>query len=602
MSDADIVSVQIHPSIGVARVGNSARDFFFGPECPNAEAAQAGSCRDDTGALKRQAARFRIYGFNKDGQAVRELTSETGTTVTWGAELANKKGAWYRFDTALDVPNAAPAGRRNADIRENRERLVVRPAPRTIVGTLTQGSQYRFDDGSFLGVPVPLGELQTDDKGRLIVLGGHGNAYTPTPWNVPNSTTNNDQWCDDTSDGPVKAQVRLRDGRVFYPHPSWVIIAPPNYAPGFTGFVTLFDVVESVTADWQPGAHDQVSFAKHVFPLLQRLISLQWVNLGFLHEYGLLALHDLSSMTILTRLADKTERSLPLRKLLFNKFRNPDYPTSEPQAIPPIYGDIVSRFPPFDKRQWLSVTPLQYQRLRAWSEGNFDPDVARSSAGGETLEGLPIAMQPHALDRAALDECLGGPFHPGIEVTWPMRQRSMYVCPFRLRVGPGHGQRDFGDVLTPEAALAEDGPLCGSTPGDITRWLAVPWHTDTMTCRAGYDPSFDRNLPTFWPARVPNHVITEELFAILNDPSKPTEDRIRAFEAREDWLRHLDHPNVQEAYLRIISEWSDLGIMLKRHVRQPEKGLPSEVFVETGNRSPRKPAPRSYVYDWTFEL
>jgi hypothetical protein len=39
--------------------------------------------------------------------------------------------------------------------------------------------------------------------------------------------------------------------------------------------------------------------------------------------------------------------------------------------------------------------------------------------------------------------------------------------------------------------------------------MAVPWQTDTASCRSGYDLSYDPYVPAFWPARVPNEVLTK---------------------------------------------------------------------------------------------
>ena len=103
------------------------------------------------------------------------------------------------------------------------------------------------------------------------------------------------------------------------------------------------------------------------------------------------------------------------------------------------------------------------------------------------------------LDRAALEFCLADAFHPGCEMTWPMRVASMYwrrsASP-RRRAGPS---RDYGAVLTPDRSRC---PLtarsAGSVPGGITRWMAVPWQTDTASCRSGYDPK--PTIPTCRPS------------------------------------------------------------------------------------------------------
>jgi len=55
-----IVRAAIHPGIGVARIGDSPDDYFLGPEVPPPGAPPDGGYRDRSGALKRQAARFRL--------------------------------------------------------------------------------------------------------------------------------------------------------------------------------------------------------------------------------------------------------------------------------------------------------------------------------------------------------------------------------------------------------------------------------------------------------------------------------------------------------------------------------------------------------------
>src|SRR6266540_4881195 len=97
-----------------------------------------------------------------------------------------------------------------------------------------------------------------------------------------------------------------------------------------------------------------------------------------------------------------------------------------------------------------------------------------------------------------------------------MRHATMYSGAFRMRPrAANQPEPDYGDYLTPDLINSQTGkdymgPLHANGPGDITRWMAVPWQCDTASCRSGYDPDYDPYLPTFWPARVPNHVLTEE--------------------------------------------------------------------------------------------
>jgi len=84
---------KIFPAIGIARLGNSPAEFFIGPETPGLTPDPGGSYKDAAGAVKRQAARFRLYAFDKDGRAVAELTADHPDVakLAWTVSLANKK-------------------------------------------------------------------------------------------------------------------------------------------------------------------------------------------------------------------------------------------------------------------------------------------------------------------------------------------------------------------------------------------------------------------------------------------------------------------------------------------------------------------------------
>jgi len=91
-ADGCIVKAVIHPSIGVARVGNSPSEFYVGPEVPDPLPPEPGSHRDKEGRLKRQAARFRVYGIDAEGKTVKELLPAEAK-IKWTVHLANKKSA-----------------------------------------------------------------------------------------------------------------------------------------------------------------------------------------------------------------------------------------------------------------------------------------------------------------------------------------------------------------------------------------------------------------------------------------------------------------------------------------------------------------------------
>ena len=115
-----IVTIKIHPAIGIARVGNSPSEFFVGPEAPDLHTRPRGGYKDEAGRVKRQAARFRLFGYDDKGHVVREITASEAST-TWVVHLANRKAAWRRFE-GLDPTTPW----RNASVAD-RQSLIVDP-------------------------------------------------------------------------------------------------------------------------------------------------------------------------------------------------------------------------------------------------------------------------------------------------------------------------------------------------------------------------------------------------------------------------------------------------------------------------------------------
>ena len=70
------------------------------------------------------------------------------------------------------------------------------------------------------------------------------------------------------------------------------------------------------------------------------------------------------------------------------------------------------------------------------------------------------------LTRAALEFCLADAFHPGCEMTWPMRAATLYMAPFRVaHAAEGWIAPALGEVLTSDSVTIPNGPLYGQVPG-----------------------------------------------------------------------------------------------------------------------------------------
>ena len=360
-----------------------------------------------------------------------------------------------------------------------------------------------------------------------------------------------------------------------------MIVTPPNYGPGLVaGLVTGYDSLRLGwdTVDPNGLTADEVSFRDDILPVFGRIVDMQWVNAGFLGSNGWGSGADYLEPELRDRLADPSNANTELRGRIFGQFRNPDYATQEPDADPQIYGDGIA-IPAQSPYQWLTVTPIQYGLLAAWAAGTFTDD--RGEPAAPTLDDLAPLEQTLALDRAGLDACLGGAYHPGIEVPWTLRVPSMWSAPRRLRVRSTTVENpDYGDQLTPEQTLAADGPLAGSGPGDLTRWQGTPWQSDAASCRSGYQPDISPVLPTFWPARIPNHVLREVDYRIVVDTAVPMADRQAAFDRRFDWERFVTAAERGDILRNMVDRWADLGIVTEQP--GPTDGaFPSVMKVET---------------------
>ena len=140
-------------------------------------------------------------------------------------------------------------------------------------------------EGEFLSKKVYLGEMSTDEKGRLIMLGGHGKSEN-IDGDIAITFANNEGWYDDTSDGPITAEVEY-NGTKLKVDPAWVVCAPPDYAPMQKSVRTMWDLMRSVAVKSGMLTRPQrPSFTKDILPIFQRMTDLQWVNAGFAGAFG----------------------------------------------------------------------------------------------------------------------------------------------------------------------------------------------------------------------------------------------------------------------------------------------------------------------------
>lgn len=558
--DDHIEYCKIYPPIGIARVGNSEEDFFIGPETPDklVEREQQ-NFKDSHGRVLRQAARFRIFAFNRNNQVIRELTSAEAT-IEWSVELANKKSSWNRFEGAKKVAAVVSNQGRAPDLRNDhitepaeRAKLNINGGQRRISG---EGQRSKEFSGPFLGLDkdVYLGELRTDERGNLLVLGGRGVAGTPIQNNPLVHYANNEQWYDDTSDGPVSATVTLKgaDARnITVRGRSWVIVAPPHYSPYTKSVVTLYDVMQEAAVDheliWSPelGARDAYDadtvFQRDILPLLQRVSVMQWVSEKAQRGHGRGTRGDFltpESLAVLSN-PEEAKKADSLHKRIFKYFRTPlQYPLMSESAksrrlnpdsheahiqanlhhMPPLSGNEGDQ-EHGEPETWLSVTALQYEHLKRWQAGQFISVNGQNNNAGQNV------VNPRNLTIAALESCQGGGFYPGMEITSIVRVKNFY--------GTVDGKQ--------EAFRVSD----AYTAGDITKWMANPWQADFDEC-AGH----------WWPAIRPDDVLPQEIFEELNSGVSNHDMPATAFKLKA-WERGVGMQDIPRPGLAIRKTGAD---------------------------------------------
>jgi len=178
------------------------------------------------------------------------------------------------------------------------------------------------------------------------------------------------------------------------------------------------------------------SFERDIRPIFERLAKLQWVNAGFAAAFGWGAANDFSSPEQLEKLARNTDATAEMRHVVANQFRVFERDAWSPVPWPWVYGDAMNIPPPETPRQNATLTPTQLAMLQQWSAGDFDDDYVPDRITPRRIEDVPLAEQPDMLDRASLEFCLADAFHPGCEMTWPMRTAGLCMAPFRLLHAP----------------------------------------------------------------------------------------------------------------------------------------------------------------------
>lgn len=559
---------EVHPSIGVARVGDSTTDFYLAPDSIGGRPLDCDAqgnpvlvdgapvpvtrYKDAKLRVKRQGARFRVLRYPKDDPHAEgvevTLADEDIADIAWTVHVANKKAAWYNFAELLgnlyytgsyDPTNSYAAKHvdlRNAGVTgDARQGLIIDPGPRTLRGARARAEFSRhtipadYPRGSFPTYSGPggrpsqgyaintLGEAVTDDVGRLVVVGAYGRAGGDEPIS---SYAGADTWHDDIADGAVTCRLTLKTGETLELR-AWVIIGSPKFAPELVNVTTLDDILYDVGVRYHglvPALYDrargpegwnpdyEASYEDDIRPILERMGGYQWVA-------------NVQAMTVVAAppfdTRDASEANRANRESLLAQFRRLDasqtlWADNRAPAMPlnsgtnSVTNELLVKFS--------TLTATQYFLLGQWARGRF------------VAERRPPPVGVSALDRASVGNAVGEPMSPGIEVTWSLRNPTLYERPYRIKHRHDEAwYREHGldpdenetEPVAPDAVVGH-----GCEPGDLTKRMAIPWQADFFQCTLQYvnftDPTINKlngipMPPTYyaywWPPQSPWDVI-----------------------------------------------------------------------------------------------
>lgn len=442
---------RIYPGIGVARVAPSRIGYFISGESerdppfeidPHGQEVAFSGYKDASMLMRRQGVRYRIFEFLLDEatgeeQFSREITSDHAQ-ISWSVRLAATKAAMFQQkvisfegkETLIQGNDSRNEGEPPASLQ-------------TEVALQASGSNFKPPSGnptlgSIRGKPIYLGELQTDAKGRLIVLPGWGDAF-----NWLDSTGaepelvdfyDNPGWYDDIADGPVDATVIVAGSAPAVAEGAWVVTAPPDFAPDTKGITTLYDIALQGAETPLP---NPLTFPQDIQPLLERAAGLAQTN-----DRGDKWWNFKELMSTAGDLSDNSEAAHSTRSRIADALE--------------AGCAAMARY---------SLTMRQKSIVARYRSGDFQ--IAADAGRGQ----LSPAQE---LDRAALGRCVGGGFLPGIEAGHTLRLPGIFSSLGRLTRG------DFTDW---------DGSKRALTPGLLSGRMACPWHADFMQCRDSWWPS-----------------------------------------------------------------------------------------------------------------
>jgi hypothetical protein len=403
-------------------------------------------------------------------------------------------------------------------------------------------------------------------------------------------------WFDDVSDGPIGATVEI-DGTTHEADGAWLLVGPPDFAPAVRSYRTMYDTlvdvivreksinilddplfntvladIREMKAKWQPGVglvNFRPSFRDHIEPILRSIFGFMRI-----HAHGAGQKVDYHAKLDPQFYDDlKANGSAARRAQIFARIRDPKTLLYDERKLTPeqkskidstkmplTFGDYndtaYDRGGKDDPAFFHAVSELQYELLRLWNAGQFD-DERQDPKKLNDQNAMRAAETAAGLDRAALDNAIGGAFFPGIEASWLFARPETFRAPFRVAYEPDPQKRKaLGQIPVPDNANPKLTRPLQIEAGVFSQQMALPWHADFHDCARG-EETFDQAGHRvsvrigWWPAQRPDDVF----------PASSPDTRV-------DWARDKTGKSFikkggQGGYLQMAEHWWELGFIVE---------------------------------------
>jgi len=619
--------------------------------------------RDAEHKVKRQAARFRIFAYDGDyttypstdqGREVKigdKVGAKTVKDILWTVHLANKKNNFFKITSAngeeegiqayekdpvtgqiiyppirnaeIFNPIHNPDAPGNPDMLHSLERLsklVIDAGPRVLSSSASNSTVVNFDAITPCEFVNPMGEvMQAADypvsfpsdhfsmttkndpittlgqmrietgTGRLIVTGGYGlaNGIATSAGNAPSMTNpiDNDSWFDDTCDGPVNANIVYDDNSFDTVVGGWVVSTDPGYAPQTRNVVSVWDdmfntwveelaLIPDLFSSGQYETSYEPSFTSDILPVFHAAFLQRWnTNLPSAGVDGHNFVKSIQS-------SDDPKAKIPdFEGLIRNPNNTEDHDTGV--KMPLSLGDATKSF--------LSLSKTQYFLLKQWYNG-------------QSINAKAILGAGEKLDKVVLENCLGGRYSPGIDLTFIVRDVNLYnqnwksaAGPFRLNEEPLDYSRAKKEIpflgvgyIPLQTALVE--------PGDLCKFMSQPWHSDYNSCAVHEpDPNPRQNNTLYWswPAQRPVQVYPVGA-CTYNTLNNTWNLGGQVFSVRGDGLgdeneTHSDYPQDEgryQLYPDFVANWHKIGFIIQGCQISANQGgnYGADKFLEVSSR------------------